>query len=61
MRRAFNKMMQLFAFLAVSGATSSSAFKGSEKGKKESLARFSQDNFSSLSMKRVKGKWRVRA
>lgn len=62
MRRSFNKIIALMGMLAAVGATSTAAMRDKKlaKGENISFSGFAENNFGSLSHKRVKGKWRVK-
>lgn len=63
MRRNFNKILQLFALFNSINVTNKIQFKDVQlkRGKSGSLSAFAEGiNPNTLSMKRVKGKWRVK-
>lgn len=64
MRRSFNKMALLTSLLSLFGATNSKTLKEAPGlvgyTGTTSLSKYTENNFNQLSMKRVKGKWKVK-
>jgi hypothetical protein len=59
----FNKFALLAGLMGIFGASSSKELKEAsylKDNKHLSLAKYTEDNFHNLPMKRVKGRWRVK-
>ena len=60
MKSIFNKFTMLAGLLSLFQVHSSKELKNHEVGGKNSLSKFTENNFGNLPMKRVGGKWRVK-